>query len=151
MSLIPIWRHLGCLVSGLQGCRIWRRRRVTRPVSPAPGVRVGVLDSASRGSPTGNVRSSVGKRPKVESGVRQASRTPVSPPPGRREYINIGACQDELDPSVVEKLPPAVALAATLVHKYWTSPFGKAVDTAEVTELNEASRNVYLSQSYLKL
>ncbi|KAL2555480.1 hypothetical protein Fot_00219 [Forsythia ovata] len=80
------------------------------PVSPASGVRVDVLfstDPASRGSPAGNVRSSAGKRPKVESG-EQASRTPVSPPPGRREYINIGARQDELDPSVVEKLPSAM-------------------------------------------
>ncbi|KAL2495386.1 hypothetical protein Fot_39143 [Forsythia ovata] len=66
-------------------------------VSPAPGVRVGVPDSTSRGSPAGNVWSSVGKRPKVESG-EQVSRTPVSPPPVRREYINIGARQDNLDP-----------------------------------------------------
>ncbi|KAL2544340.1 hypothetical protein Fot_13573 [Forsythia ovata] len=115
-------------------------------VSPAPGVRVGVLDSASRGSPAGNVQSSR-KRPKVESG-EQASRTPVSPPPGRREYINIGARQDDLDPSVVENLPPAVALAATSVHKYWTSPFGKAVDAAEVTELMKLAE-MYTSRSHV--
>ncbi|KAL2529782.1 Uncharacterized protein Fot_22383 [Forsythia ovata] len=97
------------------------------PVSPAPEVRADVLfptNPARRGSSFENVRSSAGKKPKVESG-EQASRTPVSPPPGRREYINIGARQDELDPSVVEKLPSAVALAATSVHKYWTSPFGR--------------------------
>ncbi|KAL2530839.1 hypothetical protein Fot_23440 [Forsythia ovata] len=116
-------------------------------VSSAPEVRVGVPDSASRGSPAGNVRSSVGKRPKVESG-EQASRTPVSPPPSRREYINIGARQDELDPSVVEKLPPAVALAATSVHKYWTSSFEKAVDTAEVTELMKLAK-MYTSRSHV--
>ncbi|KAL2508774.1 hypothetical protein Fot_32421 [Forsythia ovata] len=116
-------------------------------VPPAPGVRVVVPDPASRGSPVGNVRSLVGKRPKVESG-EQASRTPVSPPPGRREYINIGARQDELDPSVVEKLPSAVALAATSVHKYWTSPFGKAVDTAEVTELMKLAE-MYTSRSHV--
>ncbi|KAL2514942.1 hypothetical protein Fot_28913 [Forsythia ovata] len=116
-------------------------------VSPAPGVRVGVPDPASRGSPSGNVPSSAEKRPKVESG-EQASRTPVSSPPDRREYINIGARQDELDPSVVEKLPSAVALAATSVHKYWTSPFGKAVDTAEVTELMKLAE-MYTSRSHV--
>ncbi|KAL2550072.1 hypothetical protein Fot_11602 [Forsythia ovata] len=73
---------------------------------------------------------------------------PVSPPPGRCEYINIGARQDDLDPSVVEKLPPAVALAATSVHKYWTSPFGKAVDAAEVTELMKLAE-MYTSRSHV--
>ncbi|KAL2553451.1 hypothetical protein Fot_07070 [Forsythia ovata] len=116
-------------------------------VSPAPGVRVDVPDPASCGSPVENVWSSAEKRPKVESGER-ASRTPVSPPLGRREYINIGARQDELDPSVVEKLPSAVALAATSVHKYWTSPFGKAVDTAEVTELMKLAE-MYTSRSHV--
>ncbi|KAL2529704.1 hypothetical protein Fot_22305 [Forsythia ovata] len=72
---------------------------------------------ARHGSPPGNVRPPTKRKPKVESG-EQASRTSVSPPPGRREYINIGARQDKLDPSVVEKLPSAVALAATSVHKY---------------------------------
>ncbi|KAL2502183.1 hypothetical protein Fot_36031 [Forsythia ovata] len=105
-------------------------------VSPAPGVRVGVPDSASRGSPAGNIRSSAGKRPKVESGEQA------------REYINIGARQDELDPSVVDRLLPAVALAATSVHKYWTSPFEKAVDTAEVTELMKLAE-MYTSRSHV--
>ncbi|KAL2515926.1 hypothetical protein Fot_29897 [Forsythia ovata] len=106
-------------------------------ILPAPEVRADIpspSNPASHGSPPGNVRPSAKKKPKVESG-EQASRTPVSLPPGRREYINIGARQDKLDPSVVDKLPSAVALAATSVHKYWTSSFGKAVDTAEVTEL----------------
>ncbi|KAL2520675.1 hypothetical protein Fot_24598 [Forsythia ovata] len=106
-------------------------------VSPAPEVRADVpfsTNPARRGSSSRNVRPSARKKPKVESG-EQASRTPVSLPPGRREYINIGARQDELDPSVVEKLPSAVALVAASVHKYWTSPFGNAVDTTKVTEL----------------
>ncbi|KAL2557812.1 hypothetical protein Fot_02551 [Forsythia ovata] len=63
------------------------------PVSPAPEVRADVLfptNPVRRGSSSGNVRPSAGKKPKVESG-EQASWTPVSPPPGRREYINIGA------------------------------------------------------------
>ncbi|KAL2520061.1 hypothetical protein Fot_23984 [Forsythia ovata] len=112
--------------------------------SPVPGVRVGAPDFASRGPP---VWSPASKRPKVESG-EQASRMPASPPPGRREYINIGARQDDLDPSVVEKLSPAVALAATSVHKYWTSPFGKAVDAAEVTELMKLAE-MYTSRSHV--
>ncbi|KAL2487744.1 hypothetical protein Fot_41036 [Forsythia ovata] len=120
------------------------------PVSPAPEVRADVpfsTNPARRGSSSENVRSSAGKRPKVESG-EQASRTPVFLPPGRHEYINIGARQDELDPSVVEKLPSAVALAATSVHKYWTSPFGKAVDTTEVTELMKLAE-MYTSRSHV--
>ncbi|KAL2530750.1 hypothetical protein Fot_23351 [Forsythia ovata] len=119
-------------------------------VSSALEVRADVpfsTNPASRGSSFGNVRSLAGKRPKVESG-EQASRTPVSPPPGRREYINIRARQDELDPLVIEKLPSAVALAATSVHKYWTSPFGKAVDTAEVTELMKLAE-MYTSHSHV--
>ncbi|KAL2544236.1 hypothetical protein Fot_13469 [Forsythia ovata] len=86
-------------------------------VLQGPETAVGHPLRRGRGSPAGNVRLLAEKRPKVESG-EQASRTPVSPPPGRREYINIGARQDELDPSVVEKLPSADALAATSVHKY---------------------------------
>ncbi|KAL2488102.1 hypothetical protein Fot_41394 [Forsythia ovata] len=62
--------------------------------------------------------------------------------------INIGARQDKLDPSVLGKLPPAVALAATSVHKYWTSAFGKAADTAEVTELMKLAE-MYTSRSHV--
>ncbi|KAL2520807.1 hypothetical protein Fot_24730 [Forsythia ovata] len=106
-------------------------------ILPAPETRADIssLSNPARPvSPLGNVRPSTKRKPKVESG-EQASRTSMSPPPGRCEYINIGARQDKLDPSVVEKLPPAIALAATSVHKYWISSFGKATDTAEVTEL----------------
>ncbi|KAL2554034.1 hypothetical protein Fot_07653 [Forsythia ovata] len=98
-------------------------------------------------SPPGNVRSSVKRKPKIESG-EQASRTSISPPLGRCEYINIGAHQDKLNLSVVEKLPSAVALAATSVHKYWTSSFGKAADTAEVTELMKLAE-MYTSRSHV--
>ncbi|KAL2545963.1 hypothetical protein Fot_15196 [Forsythia ovata] len=102
---------------------------------------------ARHGSSPENDRPSVKRKPKVESG-EQVSRTPVSSPPGRREYINIGTCQDELDPAVVEKLPSAVALAATSVHKYWTSSFGKVVDTAEVAELMKMAE-MYTSRSHV--
>ncbi|KAL2549591.1 Uncharacterized protein Fot_11121 [Forsythia ovata] len=120
------------------------------PVFPAPEVRADVpfsTNPARRGPSSENVRSSAGKRPKVESG-EQAFRTPVSLPPDRCEYINIGVRQDELDPSVVEKLPSAVALVATSVHKYWTSPFGKVVDTTEVTELMKLAE-MYTSRSHV--
>ncbi|KAL2529622.1 hypothetical protein Fot_22223 [Forsythia ovata] len=120
------------------------------PAPPAPEVRADILsptNPARHGSPPGNVRPSARKKPKVESG-EQVSQTPVSPPPGRREYINIGARQDELDPSVEEKLPSVVALAATSVHKYWTSSFGKAVDTAEVTELMKLAE-MYTSRNHV--
>ncbi|KAL2469228.1 alpha-L-fucosidase 2 [Forsythia ovata] len=95
----------------------------------------------------GNVRQSAKRKPKVESG-EQAFRTSMSPPPGRCEYINIGARQDKLDPSFLEKLPLAVALPATSVHKYWTSSFGKAADTAEVTELMKLAE-MYTSRSHV--
>ncbi|KAL2553965.1 hypothetical protein Fot_07584 [Forsythia ovata] len=142
MSPLPIWRHPRCLGP---------ETVVGNPhVPPALEVRADIPSLSSparhRSSPE-NVRPSVKRKLKVESG-EQASRTPVSPPPGRREYINIGACQDELDPSVVEKLPSVVALAATSVHKYWTSSFGKAVDTAEVAELMKLAK-MYTSRSHV--
>ncbi|KAL2489272.1 hypothetical protein Fot_42564 [Forsythia ovata] len=120
------------------------------PAPPASEVRADIpspTNPTRHGSPLGNVGPSAGKKPKVDSG-EQASRTPVSLPPGRREYITIGARQDELDPSVVEKLPSAVALAATSVHKYWTSSFRKAVDTAKVTELMKLAE-MYTSRSHV--
>ncbi|KAL2557715.1 hypothetical protein Fot_02454 [Forsythia ovata] len=120
------------------------------PILPAPEVRADIpspSNPAGHGSPPRNVRPSAKKKSKVKSG-EQASRTPVSPPPGRPEYINIGARQDKLDPLVVDKLPSAVALAATSVHKYWTSSFGKAVDTAEVTELMKLAE-MYTSRSHV--
>ncbi|KAL2507737.1 Uncharacterized protein Fot_31384 [Forsythia ovata] len=120
------------------------------PILPALEVRVDIpspSNPARHGSPPGNVRPSAKRKLKVESG-EQASRTPVSPPSGRREYINIGTHQDKLDPSAVDKLPSAVALAATSVHKYWTSSFGKAVYTAEVTELMKLAE-MYTSRSHV--
>ncbi|KAL2508254.1 hypothetical protein Fot_31901 [Forsythia ovata] len=97
--------------------------------------------------PPENVRQSVKRKLGGESG-EQASQTSMSPPLDRCKYINIGARQDKLDPSVLGKLPPAVALAATSVHKYWTSAFGKAADTAEVTELMKLAE-MYTSRSHV--
>ncbi|KAL2545591.1 Uncharacterized protein Fot_14824 [Forsythia ovata] len=116
----------------------------------APEVRADIPSSSNPARPVPlpeNVRQSAKSKPKVESG-EQASQTSMSPPPGRCEYINIGARQDKLDPSVVGKLPLAVALAATSVHKYWTSSFGKAADTAEVIELMKLAE-MYTSCSHV--
>ncbi|KAL2552563.1 hypothetical protein Fot_06182 [Forsythia ovata] len=70
---------------------------------------------------------------KVEDRVsqdREASRTPIPSPTGKYGYINIGSCRDELDPTILGKLPTPVAIAAVSVHKYWTSAYGKAADNA---------------------
>ncbi|KAL2478971.1 hypothetical protein Fot_47985 [Forsythia ovata] len=53
-----------------------------------------------------------------------------------------------MDPTVLGKLPPTVAIATTSVHKYWTSAFGKAADTAEVTELMKLAE-MYTSHSHV--
>ncbi|KAL2494455.1 hypothetical protein Fot_38212 [Forsythia ovata] len=116
----------------------------------APEVRADIssLSNPARPvSPSGNVRPPAKRKPKVESG-EHAHRTSMYLRPGRCEYINIGAHQDKLDPLVVEKLPSAVALAATSVHKYRTSSFGKAVDAAEVTELMKLAK-MYTSRSHV--
>ncbi|KAL2548920.1 hypothetical protein Fot_10450 [Forsythia ovata] len=150
MPPFPTWRHPRRPVPGPQYYRSRRRWWVT-PISPQRQEARADIPSPSNPvrpvSPPGNVRQSVKRKPKVESG-EQASRTSMSPPPGRCEYINIGARQDKLDPSVVGKLPPAVALAATSVHKYWTSSFGKAADTVEVTELMKLAK-MYTSCSHV--
>ncbi|KAL2559163.1 hypothetical protein Fot_03902 [Forsythia ovata] len=119
-------------------------------ILPTPAVRVDIPSPSNPARPVSSpesVRPSTKRKPKVESG-EQAPRTFVSLPPGRCKYINIGARQDKLDLSAVEKLPSAVALAATSVHKYWTSSFGKAVDTAEVMELMKLAE-MYTFRSYV--
>ncbi|KAL2553162.1 hypothetical protein Fot_06781 [Forsythia ovata] len=97
--------------------------------------------------PLGNVRQSVKRKPGAESG-EEVSRMSTSPPLGKCEYINIGSHQDKLDPTILGKLPPAVAITATSVHKYWISAFGKAADTAEVTELMKLVE-MYTSRSHV--
>ncbi|KAL2538827.1 hypothetical protein Fot_20218 [Forsythia ovata] len=119
-------------------------------IPPAPEATADVLSPSSPTRPVPspeNVRQSMKRKPRAESG-EQASRTSMSLPLGRYEYINIGAHQDQLDPSILGKLPSAVALAATSIHKYWTSSFGKAVDTAEVTELMKLAE-MYTSRSHV--
>ncbi|KAL2550182.1 hypothetical protein Fot_11712 [Forsythia ovata] len=73
-----------------------------------------------------------GKRKVKINGWEGASLTPL---PHLVERINNGFRQDELDPTVLGKLPVSAAIAAASVHKYWTSAFRKATDNAELMEL----------------
>ncbi|KAL2508270.1 hypothetical protein Fot_31917 [Forsythia ovata] len=110
----------------------------TLHILPAPDVRA---DISSRRIllDTGLIPEMLGRRQKGNQRSRVGNKRPrrSSPP------LLVG-----LDPSVVEKLPSAVALAATSVHKYWTSSFEKAVDTAEVTELMKLAE-MYTSCSHV--
>ncbi|KAL2514728.1 hypothetical protein Fot_28699 [Forsythia ovata] len=106
-------------------------------IPPVPEATTNVPSTSIPARPVslpGNATQSVKKKAGAKSGEEE-SQTSTSPPLGKCEYINVGSRQDKLDPTVLEKLPPAVTIAATSVHKYWTSAFGKAADTAEVTEL----------------
>ncbi|KAL2493817.1 hypothetical protein Fot_37574 [Forsythia ovata] len=95
----------------------------------------------------GSARQS-GKRKAGAKSGEEASRASTSSPLGKCEYINIGSRQDKLDPTVLQKLPPAVAIAAASVHKYWTSTFGKTAETAKVTELLKLAE-MYTSRSHV--
>ncbi|KAL2455779.1 hypothetical protein Fot_57305 [Forsythia ovata] len=50
------------------------------------------------------------------------------------ECINIGSRQDELDPTILEKLLAPSAIAVASVHKYWTSTWAKVMDKADLLE-----------------
>ncbi|KAL2478845.1 hypothetical protein Fot_47859 [Forsythia ovata] len=78
----------------------------------------------------------------------EAFRAPSSPPPSKYEYIDIGSRRDELDPTILGKLPPSVAKAAASVYKYWTFAFGKASDNAELAELLKLAE-MYTSRSHV--
>ncbi|KAL2545221.1 Uncharacterized protein Fot_14454 [Forsythia ovata] len=119
-------------------------------ILPAPEATTDVPStsiSARPVPPPGNARQSVKRKARAKSG-EEASRTSTSLPLGKCKYINIESRQDKLDPTVLEKLPPTVAIAATSVHKYWTSAFGKVADTAEVTELVKLAE-MYTSRSHI--
>ncbi|KAL2514029.1 Uncharacterized protein Fot_28000 [Forsythia ovata] len=119
-------------------------------ILPAPNVTADIPSPSIPARPVpppGNVRQLVKMKLGAESG-EQASQMSMSLPLGKCEYINIWARQDKLDPTVLGKLPPAVAIAATSVHKYWTSAFRKAVDTAEVTELMKLAK-MYTFRSHV--
>ncbi|KAL2480299.1 hypothetical protein Adt_33265 [Abeliophyllum distichum] len=52
-----------------------------------------------------------------------------------RERINIEFCQDELDPKILERLPPPSAMVAASVHKYWTTVWAKVTDGMDLHEM----------------
>ncbi|KAL2456020.1 hypothetical protein Fot_57131 [Forsythia ovata] len=77
----------------------------------------------------GSARQSEKRKASAKS-REEAFWAPTSSSPGKYEYINIRSRRDELDPTVLGKLPPPAAIATASVHKYWTSAFGKVVDDA---------------------
>ncbi|KAL2529959.1 hypothetical protein Fot_22560 [Forsythia ovata] len=106
-------------------------------IPPAPEVtsKVPSISIPARPVPLSwSTRQSEKKKAGAKSG-EEAFWAPTSPLPDKYEYINIGSRRDELDPTVLGKLPPPAAKAAASIHKYWTSAFGKAADNAELTEL----------------
>ncbi|KAL2552657.1 hypothetical protein Fot_06276 [Forsythia ovata] len=44
-------------------------------------------------------------------------------------------CHDELDPAILERLPPSSATAAASIHKYRTSVWARATEGANISEL----------------
>ncbi|KAL2488580.1 hypothetical protein Fot_41872 [Forsythia ovata] len=66
---------------------------------------------------------------------RSATQISILPPHGWAKRINIGSCHDELDTSILEKLPVLSTVAAASVYKYWTSAFVKAADIVELIKL----------------
>ncbi|KAL2489455.1 hypothetical protein Fot_42747 [Forsythia ovata] len=51
------------------------------------------------------------------------------------ECINIGSCQDELDPTILEKLSYSSAMVAASVYKYWTSVWARVKESADLLQL----------------
>ncbi|KAL2494211.1 hypothetical protein Fot_37968 [Forsythia ovata] len=95
----------------------------------------------------GSARQS-GKIKASAKSEEEAFWAPTSPPPDKYEYINIGSCRDELDPTVLGKLPPPAAIAVASVHKNWTFTFEKAADDAELMELLKLAE-MYTSRSHV--
>ncbi|KAL2495423.1 hypothetical protein Fot_39180 [Forsythia ovata] len=67
--------------------------------------------------------------------LRGTMQTSIPTLHGWTEYFNIGTCQDELDPAILEKLSAPSAIATTSVHKYWTSTWAKTMDIVDLLEL----------------
>ncbi|KAL2559760.1 hypothetical protein Fot_04499 [Forsythia ovata] len=119
-------------------------------IPPASEVTSEVLSTSVPAGPVpllGSARQSEKKKAGAKSGD-EAFRAPASPPLGKYEYINIGSRQDKLDPTILGKLPLPIANTTASVHKYWTSAFGKAAETAEFTELLKLAE-MYTSRSHV--
>ncbi|KAL2513093.1 hypothetical protein Adt_18693 [Abeliophyllum distichum] len=51
------------------------------------------------------------------------------------EHINNMFCQDELDPAILEKLPPPSTMATASVHRYWTSVWAGSAEGVDLLKL----------------
>ncbi|KAL2520039.1 hypothetical protein Fot_23962 [Forsythia ovata] len=89
-----------------------------------------------------------GKRNVGTDNKEGPSQTSIPHLAGKYEYINIGSRRDELDPTVLVKLPASATIPAASVHKYWTSTFGNAVNNVELTKLLKLAK-VYTSRSHM--
>ncbi|KAL2489312.1 hypothetical protein Fot_42604 [Forsythia ovata] len=118
------------------------------PLAPETTSEVPSTSIPARPVPSPRSARQSGKRKACAKSGEEAFRAPTSPPSSKYEYINIGSCRDELDPTVLGKLPPPAAKEAASVHKYWTSTFGKAADNAELTELLKLAE-MYTSRSHV--
>ncbi|KAL2514694.1 hypothetical protein Fot_28665 [Forsythia ovata] len=117
---------------------------------PAPEVTSEVPHAPSpvRSVPSSGIARQPGKRKAGTHSGEEVVRASPSLLSGKYDYINIGSRRDELDPTILRKLPPPAAKAAASVHKYWTSAFGKAVENAEVSELLRLAE-MYTSRSHV--
>ncbi|KAL2529993.1 Uncharacterized protein Fot_22594 [Forsythia ovata] len=81
--------------------------------SEVPSTSISARPMPSPGSARQSEKRKVGAKSR-----EKAFQAPTSSPPGKYEFINIGSRQDELDPTVLGKLPPPTANAAASVHKF---------------------------------
>ncbi|KAL2494179.1 hypothetical protein Fot_37936 [Forsythia ovata] len=80
--------------------------------------------------------------------AKGTTQTSIPPLHSWVERINIRSRQDELDPSILEKLLAPFAIAAASIHKYSTSAFVKATDNTELLEMLKLPE-MYTSQSHI--
>ncbi|KAL2489382.1 hypothetical protein Fot_42674 [Forsythia ovata] len=62
--------------------------------------------------------------------------------------INIGSCQDELDPTILEKLSHSSAMVAASVHKYRTSVWARVKESADLLQLMKIAE-MNITQSHV--
>ncbi|KAL2501638.1 hypothetical protein Fot_35486 [Forsythia ovata] len=118
------------------------------PHAPEATLEVPSTSIPTRPLPSPGSGRQSGKRKAGTESREEVFQAPTSLPPGKYEYINIGSRRDELDPTVLGKLPSPAAKAVASIHKYWTSTFEKAVNNAELTELLKLAE-MYTSRSHV--
>ncbi|KAL2517170.1 hypothetical protein Adt_13417 [Abeliophyllum distichum] len=75
------------------------------------------------------------KTSKLASTSSTAAQKPLPDSFDWTESINIGSRQDELDPAILEKLPPPFVVAASSIHKYWTFVWARTTEGADLSQL----------------